>query len=300
MSNVKRQVSNREGFTLVELVVVMGILIILGAVAIPTIFDFQKESALNDGAREIISTLSLAQSKTLASEGGERWGVYFTTSTSPHQYVLFKGGDFASRDTSFDEVSRVFGAVEFFEINFGGGQEIVFDRITGETSQTGKVSLRLKDKPGKFRTVYVESSGRAGMSTSSVSDDDRLKDSRHVHFDYGRQIATSTEKLILTFEGGVIEEIVIADYVKQGEFFWEGEVEVGGEFQTLKIHTHRFNNPDTQFSIHRDRRYNNKSLDIDISGDPDYPALSPTLIRYDSAGVTTEGNSVYVSIFIWQ
>lgn len=300
MSNVKRQMSDRKGFTLVELVVVMGILIILGAVAVPTILDFQKESALNDDAREIISNLSLAQSKTLASEEGERWGVYFTTSTSPHQYVLFKGGDFASRDTSFDEVSRVFEALEFFEINFGEGQEVVFDRITGETSQTGKVSLRLKDKPGKFRTVYVESSGRAGLGTSSVSDDDRLKDSRHVHFNYGRQIATSTEKLILTFEGGVTEEIVIADNIREGQIYWQGEVEVGGEFQTLKIHTHRFNNPDTQFSIHRDRRYNNKALDVDIDGDPDYPALSPTLIRYDSAGATTKGNSIYVSVFIWQ
>ena len=289
-----------KGFTFIELVVVMGILIVLGAVAIPTIFDFQEESALNDGAREIVSTLSLAQSKTLASEGGERWGVYFTTSTSPEQYVLFKGEDFDSRTTSSDKVSKVFRTLEFFEINFGGGQEIVFDRITGETSQTGRVSLRLKDKPGRFRIVYVENSGRAGMSTSSVSDDDRMKDSRHVHFNYSCQIATSTEKLILTFEGGITEEIVIADYIKQGEFFWEGEVEVGGYNQRLKIHTHRFNNPDTQFSVHRDRRYNNKALDIDISGNPDCPALSSTLIRYDAEGATTKGNSIYVSTPIWQ
>ncbi len=278
----------------------VGILIILGAVAIPTIFDFQKESALNDSAREIISTLELARSKTLASEGAERWGVYFTTSTSPEQYVLFKGEDFISRTTSSDEVSRVSGTLEFSEINFEGEQEVVFDRITGETSQTGRVSLRLKDKPSKVRTIYVESSGRVVLSTSSVSDDDRLKDSRHVHLDYSRQVTTSTEKLILTFEGGVIEEIVIADYIRQGQLFWEGEIEVGGESQTLKIHTHRLNNPDTQFSIHRDQRYNNKALDIDIDGDPDYPALSPTLIRYDSAGATTKGNSIYVSTPIWQ
>ena len=278
----------------------MGILFVLGAVAIPTIFDFQKESALNDGAREIISTLSLARSKTLASEGGESWGVYFSTSTSPHQYVLFKGGDFTSRTTSSDEVSKVSPALEFSEINFEGGQEIVFNRITGETSLAGKVSLRLKDKAGRSRTVYVEGSGRAVLSTSSVSDDGRLKDSRHVHLDYSRQIVTSTEKLILTFEGGVTKEIVIADYIRQGQLFWEEEVEVGEESQTLKIHTHRLNNPDSQFSIHRDRRYNHKALDIDIDGDPDYPGLSPTLIRYDAAGATTKGNSIYVSIPIWQ
>lgn len=289
-----------RGITFIELLMVVGILIVLGAVAIPTIFDFQKESALNDSAREIISTLELARSKTLASEGAERWGVYFTTSTSPEQYTLFRGEDFFSRTTSSDEVSKVSLTLEFSEINFGGEQEIVFDRITGETSQTGRVSLRLKDKPSKVRTIYVESSGRAVLSTSFVSDNDRLKDSRHVHFNYTRQITTSTEKLILTFEGGVIEEIVIANYIRQGQFFWEGEVEVGGETQTLKIHSHRLNNPDTQFSIHRDRRYNNKALDIDIDGDPDYPTLSPTLIRYGAAGAFTKGNSIYVSVPIWQ
>ena len=289
-----------KGISLIELLVVIGILIILSSFAVSAIYNFQKESDFNSTTREIINTLRLAQAKTLGAEEAEQWGVYFTTSTSPHQYILFKGESFFLRTTSSDEISKIPKTIEFSEIDFQEGQEVVFNRLTGETSQSGKISLRIKNQPTKLRTIYVASVGFVDLSTSSVSDEERLKDSRHVHFNYSWQITTSTEKLILTFEGGVTEEIIIADNLKEGQIYWQGEVEVGGEIQKLKIQTHRLNAPDSQFCIHRDRRYNNKSLDVDIDGDPAYPSQSPTLIRYQADGSTDQGNSIYVSLPLWQ
>ena len=301
----KIQNSNKilRGVTLTELLVVIGILIILGTLALPAIYSFQKESDLDDNTREIINTLELARSKTLASEGARNWGIYFMTTTTPHQYILFRGASYYSpRTTSSDEIFKLSKIIEFSEIDFEEGEEVVFNRITGTTEQPGKVSLRVKDNPEKSRIIYVEDSGRIELSTSSVSDEDRLTDSRHVHFNYDRPggISTSTENLILTFEGGITQEIIIADFIKEDQIYWEGEVDVGGSIQKLKIHTHRLNNPDTQFCIHRDRRYNDKSLEIDIDGDIYYPSQKPTLIRYEAAGATTKGNSPDVSDPVWQ
>ncbi len=279
---------------------VIGILIILSSFAISAIYNFQKESDFNSTVREIINTLRLAQAKTLGAEEAAQWGVYFTTSTGSHQYILFKGENFSLRTTSSDEISKISKTIEFSEIDFQGGQEVVFNRLTGETSQFGKISLRIKNQPTKLRTIYVARAGYVGLSTSSVSDEERLKDSRHVHFNYSRQISTSTEKLILSFEGGVTKEIIIADNLKENQINWQGEIEVEGEIQKLKIQTHRLNSPDSQFCIHRDKRYNSKSLDIDIDGDPAYPSQSPTLIRYQADGLTSQGNSIYVSSPLWQ
>ena len=289
----------QKSFTLVELLVIVGIMITLTAISVPAFHFFKSESELSNSAEEITNTLRLTQNKTLASEKASQWGVYFETSTQPHQYILFEGSSFASRATSSDEVHQLPKLIEIYEIDLWGGNEVVFEKVTGytsSTSQIGKVSIRLKDEPLKTKTIYVENSGLISLTNpSTLSDQNRLKDSRHVHFDYTRQISTSTEKLILIFTYDTFsttKEIIIADNIKDNQVYWEGEVDAGGEIQKIKIHTHKLNDPATgsQFCIHRDRRYNNKALEIKISGDS-----SGDLIKYSADGSTATGTSIYVS-----
>jgi len=289
----------KRGFIFIELVVVIGILVMLAAIAIPAFRFFQKESDLNNSADQIINALRLAQNKTLASEGDSQWGLYFSATTSPHQYTLFQGANYASRQASLDEIHKLPKGVEIYEINLeSGGFETVFERVSGITQQFGTIALRLKTDNAKTATVYIENSGQAGLTVPlSPSDENRIKDSRHVHFDYTRIIETSTESLILTFEGGVVENIVITDNLKDGQISWEGIVDVGGDNQQIKIHTHTLNDFEegTQFCIHRDRRYNNKALMVEISNDP-----TGFLIDYSADGLTTIKTSIYASEANWQ
>ncbi|PIS39156.1 MAG: hypothetical protein COT33_03465 [Candidatus Nealsonbacteria bacterium CG08_land_8_20_14_0_20_38_20] len=292
----------KTGFTLVELIVVLGIMIILIALTVPAYQIFKREADLTNSTEEIINNLRLAQSKTLASEGAGKWGLYFSTSTN--QYVLFKGNNYATRATSSDEVHKLKETIEFFDVSLAGGNEVVFDRVTGTSGQPGIVSLRLKSDPTKIKTIYVENSGQVGQNApSSPSDSARKKDSRHVHFDYSRQIATSSEILTLIFGSDdfftstTSQDVVISENLKDGQIYWEGEVNAFGSIQKLKIHTHRLNessSPKTVFSIHRDRRYNNKALSIEIKDTPD-PDIG-TLIGYTATGTDALiGTSIYVS-----
>ncbi len=287
----------KNGFTLVELIVIVGTMLVLLALAVPSYRLFEREADLSNTLEEIVNKLRTAQNKTSASEGASKWGVYFATSTN--QYVLFKGNNYASRTSSFDEVHKIKQTIEIFNVSLAGGNEVVFDRITGKTAQTGQISLRLKSDPSKTKTIYVENSGQVGLTaTSTPSDANRKKDSRHIHFDYSRQISTSTEILNLTFiydSTTTIKDIVIAENLKNNQIYWEGEVNVGGNIQKLKIHTHKLNDPilGSQFSIHRDRRYNNKALTVEINGTPD-PDIG-TLISYTASGESSTGTSTYVS-----
>lgn len=283
------------GITLFELLLVIGILAVITAITVPVFVFFQRESDLKNSSEEVVSILRFARSKTLASEGASQYGVYFDDVASPHQYTLFKGPAYNLREVSFDEIHKLPITVEFYGINLGGGKEVVFDRLEGSTNQTGSVSLRLKDNPSKNKTIYVGGSGRIDETPAAVPVDSRQKDSRHIHFDYARIIGTATEKITLTFDGSVIQEIIIANYIEDGQIYWEGEVNVLGATQKIKIHTHRLNNPDTQFCVHRDRRYNNKSLTISISGD-----ASGNLVEYPADGSAANSTSIYVSNFNWQ
>ncbi|XOB41275.1 MAG: Tfp pilus assembly protein FimT/FimU [Candidatus Nealsonbacteria bacterium] len=288
------------GFTLVETLTVIGILVVITATAIPAYRNFQKESDLINSVEEIINILKLAQSKTLASEQSSNWGVYFSI-ISPQEYVLFKGTDYASRDVSFDRDYKIPSLVEIYEVDFAGsGQEVVFDRITGLTANPGQISLRLKNDVLKTRAIIIEPSGQIFHEQVVPTDSNRVKDSRHIHFDYSRQINIHSESLILTFfynSSSVSETIIINNNIQEDQFFWEGDIDVSGEIQTIKIHTHWFNDPvlGTQFCVHRDQRYNDKALKIELDADS-----TGDLINYDASGQTTQGTSIYVSEPVWQ
>ena len=188
-------------------------------------------------------------------------------------------------------------ALEFFSINFSGGTEVIFDRLSGNTSQPGFVFLRVKDDPVQIKAVYILASGTVDFQVPPTAlDSSRIKDSRHVHADYSRTIATATENLVLNFNNGaVVQNIPIASHLSGGQISWQGTVAVAGSSQELKITTHVLNNPTTQFSISRDRRFNNASLKISLSGD-----ASGHLVNYASDGLFTDYASVYVSNVSWQ
>ena len=290
------------GFTIIELLTVIGILIVLTTMSIPAFRSFQKESDLTNTTEEIINILRFAQNKTLASEENSQWGVWFSTSTTPQEYILFKGENYISRDPSYDETHKIPEKIELYEINLtGGGTEVVFDKVVGSTDYFGNTSLRLKGDISKTRQVIVKNSGKIlSEEETAVTEDNLIKDSRHVHFDYGRQIDTLSEVLTLTFSynsSDVTKNIIIADNLKSGNIYWEGEVDVNGDMQRIKIHTHLLNdiNLGTQFCVHRDRRYNDKALIIEISGDS-----GGDLVQYDENSQASQGTSVYVSTPDWQ
>ncbi|MDO8436165.1 MAG: hypothetical protein Q7S82_02140 [bacterium] len=286
----------KNSFTLIEVLVVVGVLVILLAISVPAFKVFYKESDLNNSVEEIINALRLAQSNALASEGASQYGVYFSTTTLPQQYILFKGASYGTRTILADVIYSLPESVEIYQLDF---DEAVFEKITGKTIQSGKVYLRLKDNLSKTKSIYVEKSGQIGLVASVLaSDENRIKDSRHIHIDYGRIISVLTEKIVLTFESGTTKTIIIADNMAGNQIFWEGEVDVAGSIQKIKIHTHRLNGPDTQFSIHRDRRYNTKPLKIDIDDAPDPDP--GTLLEYSADGLTTTSTSLYVTNFQWQ
>lgn len=284
----------KKGFTLIELLIVLAVLLIVLGSSVVAFYTLTRKTDLDASRDNIATTLNTAKNKTLASEGAGQYGVYFDdssndTSSDPHKYILFQGSSYA--DASFKETHILPATVEISNLSFSGaGDEVVFNRLEGKTGNNGLIVIKFL-ATGETRTIYVYSSGEVSTQSESASGAGRITDSRHVHFDYDRAIGTATEKLILTFDTVVTEEIIIADNLKDGQIYWEGEVDVNGETQKVTIHTHRLNNPGTQFCIHRDRRYNNKSLVIAIDGDG-----SGSLISYTADGQESRGISIYLAI----
>lgn len=284
-----------RGYTVIELLVVIFIIVVLASLTIAGFRFFTHQISLDSSVEQIVETLNLAQNKTVASVSESSYGVHFATNS----FTLFTGSSYNPADPA-NEIFDLANEVEIFDIALaGGGQDVIFNRLTGNTKQFGQISLRLVSRPAEIKNIYIESSGKIGFAEAPVSTNNLIKDSRHVHFIYDHLIDTSTENLILVFSDppnpNVEQEIIIKDNLTSGNVNWQGTVAVNGEPQTLEVKTHKLNNATTTFSIHRDRRFNNKDLSIFISGEPGF-----SLINYTADGTTTPGTSDWVSEPIWQ
>jgi len=149
--------------------------------------------------------------------------------------------------------------------------------------------------------IYINQAGQIALYPfPPPATAERIYDSRHVHVDYAWNInvATSTsDRLMLEFDRDLATAttttIIMAENMQAGQLYWEGEINVNGDIQQLIIQTHRLNNPDTQFCIHRPGDTNNKSLDIDIKTNAE------TIFRLVSfsADGATEGHD---NPIVWQ
>lgn len=263
-----------QGLTLIELLVVISILLIIIGITIQSFRYLQGEEVLSDSAEKIINILRLAQSRTLASEDASQYGVYFDTATDPHQYILFKPipplFDYATRDINSDEVHEISKAIEMYNITLVGEPKVVFSRLTGETANSGTVSLRLKSDNSKTRTVSIQSSGKITLGVEippSNLDDYRIKDSRHVHFDLGWSIQNATALKFYfpnTSETKTVDDIVSHFDAGKTEFDWEGTFSIGAIDQIFRIHTHSLDIIDTLLCIHRDRNNGGNNQEVII------------------------------------
>ena len=67
--------SVKIGFTLVEILVVISIIGLIVAIAVPSLADFVRRQQLAQSSKEVLSTLRDAQSRSISSVGGLNWGV---------------------------------------------------------------------------------------------------------------------------------------------------------------------------------------------------------------------------------
>jgi len=295
--NPKSGNKKNQSFTLIELLIVLSIIIIVLIISIPALKNFQKKSTLESLTDEIINTLRFSQNKTLASEKSGQYGVYFDNINAPNQYILFKGIDFNSRDPTFDEIHKFSDNVRIYQISLGDGKEVVFKKVTGETNTSGNIVIGLISDSSQLRTIYVENSGKVGLTTSATPlDTSRIKDSRHIHLAYNRDVKNDTFlQLVFPDYPNDNYDIVFQNYLNltKTEFYWEGSVLVGPADskteQKLIIHTHNLTETSAQFCIHRDRRYNDKALQIKIFDDG-----SGNLISYAADGQESKGTSIYL------
>ena len=273
--------SGQNGFTLLEIVISVGIVALIGSLGLASFLGSRRTRDLNVGTQSALSVMRLAQSKTLAAEGGGPWGIRL----EGDRYTLFPAQNPFNATTASNTVYILPSTLEITNINLaGGGQDVIWERITGKTVKLGTFELRVKlGVDSALITIGASGEVSSGGSAQPPSGS-RIIDTRHRNFDLGWSIKNSTT-LTLTFSdppsADIISSIVMTPVPPRSIFDWSGTVSVYGQPQVLRIHAVSLTDTGTVLSIDRGQLTNNKKVKIEIDG--------KHIATYEADGALTVG-----------
>ena len=119
------------GFTLVELLIVLGVTSILAGVSAVVYGNLQVSAQLNDISSQVTQNLRLAREQSLSGLNNIAHGIKFDS----NQYTLYQGSSYITRDASYD---RTFTFPNSLTLTASlPGQEIIFSKGVGLPNATG-------------------------------------------------------------------------------------------------------------------------------------------------------------------
>jgi type II secretory pathway pseudopilin PulG len=149
----------KRGFTVFELLIVLGFIVILSIVIIPSLSERRSRIDLDNTAKKIVTLLREAQSRSMAQASSTSWGVHFENSaTTTPFYALFA--------TSYATGTRIGyyrlpPSIRYAtsSVAEGGSLDIIFAQITGLPSTSTSITLELAGSGGGASGQSVTRSG---------------------------------------------------------------------------------------------------------------------------------------------
>lgn len=128
---------NKNGFTLVELLIAIAVLAIIGVIGFVNFAGFRQKNSVKLASQAIIAVLRDAQNRAISQDSGTAWGVQFNNASST--YTEFSGNSFPSGRVIAQ--SALSPNLTFLIPITGTSSTVVFATLTGiPTSTSGVVS----------------------------------------------------------------------------------------------------------------------------------------------------------------
>ena len=150
-----------KSFTLLELLITMGILAVIAGISLSFLFNYRRGERLDETIRQLAVYLEFAREESIAQKNGYSWGVHLENPAgSSYSFWQMFYGDTYSTSTALDPIYLPKN-VEFSKPADGSSEDIVFDKITGYLSSGSATSTSLYSllTPGKTETITINSLG---------------------------------------------------------------------------------------------------------------------------------------------
>lgn len=172
-----------SGFSLLELIIVMAILAILSSGIAIWFFGYQRRAEVDSASKMMVDTLRDAQSRSIGGKDFKPWGVCF--SAIDNKFVLFRddcnsngiadngeagtdcggGGcfdcDLKCNGVSVKEENYLSSFAKIGSVSlFGGGNKVIFNKLSGGAAQFGTVRIEQANDSASFKNITVTELGK--------------------------------------------------------------------------------------------------------------------------------------------
>lgn len=152
------------GFTLIELIITVGVIAIVAAVGIVSISGKRDAENLRRTLDEIVAIVDATRQRSVTQEGGSQWGIRFSaaTSSSPQSYSVFRGASYASG--VLDRLYTLGRGAQFTEPAGSSAYELTFSTGAGTPNSAKVVSLSFPGSRGLVADLAVAAVGRVSAA----------------------------------------------------------------------------------------------------------------------------------------
>ena len=142
------QIAANNGFTLIEILVVIGILVILSSLGLLVSLDFYRSYAFNSERDLLVAALQKARSQSMANINQSAHGVQVNSGA---EYVIFEGSAYSAGNAAN------FSMPADPSVSSSGDSEIVFEQLSGKVAAQKQVTLT--DPKGRSAQITINPEG---------------------------------------------------------------------------------------------------------------------------------------------
>jgi len=143
-------VNKTNGFTLIEIIIVIALITVLAALVAPAGIDFYHDELIERDTELLKTNLEKARDFAISGRLDSSWSIKFEA----NKYILFKGGNFAERNEDYDKEFTLSSG-----LNITSEEDpIVFEKISGKPSILEELTIGITYQE-RERDIKVDTEG---------------------------------------------------------------------------------------------------------------------------------------------
>jgi len=148
-----------RAFTLIEVLIVVGVMALLVGLSSLSLVSFGKGSELESARTSVVQALRESQSNSLANLGNTSWAVHFETNFETNKVVIFQNtGSGYNPGDSVNNRTKVMPKGVAIAWNLTGGTDyLMFDKGLGTTLNNGTITIT--STANTTATITINSEG---------------------------------------------------------------------------------------------------------------------------------------------